>query len=364
MPKIETARARMLEEKRWIRENQGTTGEIYLNLGNSDRPAGDVNPYFSCFAAQGLLAGTPTQEDMDSVKNYLLWHAQAFLQAQGVLENHRITDGVLQPTGKYDSVDSYVAVFVSLLCQYGELGGDVATIDPDKTALELAMQQLSTLTENGLTRVKPGKSVFYTMDNLEVLAAYRDLARFCTSPQGISFLGGQSCGLSDAATNAAQQCEAGIVQKLWNPQENQFWVGLGKNDAPLGSSGMNVLYPDAVAQIYSAAFHLPLPGVDINALYRRFCDTMRWEAMEFGEDEAFSWGVLCYIAAVLGDAERAEAYLTLYAQKTAQSRAYPLHTADAGWVAKACAVLETHYTQKMERTLLQDLLYKQEGTTP
>ena len=41
-------------EKKWILENQGTEGEFYMNGSK----AGDVNPYFACMAALGLLAET------------------------------------------------------------------------------------------------------------------------------------------------------------------------------------------------------------------------------------------------------------------------------------------------------------------
>ena len=44
----------LIGEKRWILENQGSEGEIYMNGSE----AGDVNPYFACMAALGLLAET------------------------------------------------------------------------------------------------------------------------------------------------------------------------------------------------------------------------------------------------------------------------------------------------------------------
>ena len=40
--------------KKWILENQGPEGEFYMNGSK----AGDVNPYFACMAALGLLAET------------------------------------------------------------------------------------------------------------------------------------------------------------------------------------------------------------------------------------------------------------------------------------------------------------------
>ena len=44
----------LTREKKWILENQGPEGEIYMNGSK----AGDVNPYFACMAALGLLAET------------------------------------------------------------------------------------------------------------------------------------------------------------------------------------------------------------------------------------------------------------------------------------------------------------------
>ena len=42
------------QRKKWILENQDPEGEIYMNGSK----AGDVNPYFACMAALGLLAET------------------------------------------------------------------------------------------------------------------------------------------------------------------------------------------------------------------------------------------------------------------------------------------------------------------
>lgn len=64
----------LIGEKRWIIENQGSEGEIYMNGSE----AGDVNPYFACMAALGLLAETKncpiTETEKKAVGRYLDWH--------------------------------------------------------------------------------------------------------------------------------------------------------------------------------------------------------------------------------------------------------------------------------------------------
>lgn len=79
-------------EKAWIRENQGPDGEIYLNRSEAQQNIGDVIPYFSSLAAQGLLIVTRTQEDLDSVRNYLIWHRENFLREQGEITNYQLID--------------------------------------------------------------------------------------------------------------------------------------------------------------------------------------------------------------------------------------------------------------------------------
>ena len=67
-------------EKKWILENQGPEGEIYMNGSK----AGDVNPYFACMAALGLLAETKncpmTETEQKAVGRYLDWHTGVLLE--------------------------------------------------------------------------------------------------------------------------------------------------------------------------------------------------------------------------------------------------------------------------------------------
>lgn len=344
-----------LAEKAWIRENQGMSGEIYLNGGGGKQNIGDVIPYFSSLAAQGLLTGTPTQEDLDSVRDYLIWHRENFLQAQGEITNYQMIDGNLQSTGKQDSVDSYVAVYLSLLCEYGMLGGDISEVDPQLMALKLGVNTLQKLTNNGLTKTKPNGEIYYWMDNAEVLAAYYNIKHFAVSRYGEKWLGDQQKWLERTMTKAIDDSEAAVQKNLWNKAENRYEVGIG-NAKPFHFLGWNYLYPDAIAQVYYTAFDLFREDTRSKELYKTFSENIEWEYLHFGEDEKFNWSVLSLIAVKHGDVKRAEIYLEQYEKKIRQSRAYPIHTADAAWIVKTCDSLEKHYKQRMKTSLLDDIL--------
>ena len=76
-------------EKKWILENQGPEGEFYMNGSK----AGDVNPYFACMAALGLLAETKncpiTETEKKAVGRYLDWHIGILLETDGKMGIYR-----------------------------------------------------------------------------------------------------------------------------------------------------------------------------------------------------------------------------------------------------------------------------------
>lgn len=341
---------RLLKEKEWIRQNQDESGAIYMNNPGAAYSTGDVNPYFACLSAQGLLAGSPDMEDMKAVQRYLLWHRREFLKNQGELSNYRLEKSQLVETGERDSVDSYVAVYLSLLCQYGLAGGDLNIADSKQAALQTGLAKLESLRQGGLTQVDEENETIYLMDNIEVLAAYEDIQELVYSNSGRAWLRTQGPQIKRRMSENIRDGKADILNMLWNKKEKRFEVGLGATDI-LAFSGWGNLYPDAVAQIYPKAFGVTLYKLGQPKLYRTFCENLKWEKMEF-ESEEFYWSILSYIAVLSGDVKRAETYLAEYEKKVDISRDYPLHTADAAWAAKAYAELEQVYIKRVKKGLL------------
>lgn len=350
--KIEKVRSLAEKEKRWIAENQGSEGQIYLNY--TDDGAGDVNPYFACLAAQGLLSGEATDEELEQAFAYICWHREHFLEEQGEISNYRLIGGQLLTQGDKDSVDSYVAVFLSLLCRFGEAGGDLTEADPDGEALCLGIHKLEELWDGGLTKVSPDNGIRYLMDNVEVLGALNDMKNYLDTDRGHWLSEGRSQECMEMLERMIKEGRETTERLLWNDKESRYEIGLDDAGRIFKFESWEQLYPDAVAQIYGAAFLKDMAGNkrgrDLYGMFNRVYD---WERMELPEEEAFGWAVLSYIAVEMEDADRAETYLHEYESSTKKERAYPLHTAEAGWTARTCAGLEKVYEKALNRSILE-----------
>ena len=128
-----SARQKWLEtvltgEKKWILENQGPEGEIYMNGSK----AGDVNPYFACMAALGLLAETKncpiTETEKKAVDRYLDWHSGILLETDGKMGIYRKESGKLIYKEKADSEDGYLGMYLFLMGKYPLYTGEAGWI--------------------------------------------------------------------------------------------------------------------------------------------------------------------------------------------------------------------------------------------
>lgn len=329
-------------EKEWIRERQGTDGRLYMSEGE------DTNPYFACLAVQGLLSGHISKADLDAAGAYIDWHCQRFMEWQGEIPDFSVTDGA-ENVNEPDSVDAYVAVFLSLLCRKAEITGALSEQEAD--AIKLGMRKLEELTVDGLTLVKEGDLRFYLMDNIEVLACYQDIQRLKDRLDSFD-------EMAEEAEVRTEKMRSAIREKIWNPEAFRYEVGIQTGGDVIEASDPGRFYPDGVVQIYGIAFGQYLTGrEDAAKLYERFCDTFSWETMEL-DGVSFYWSEPVMAAAESGDLERAGIYLEAYKKCVEGDRSYPLHIGTAGWTARACARMEEIYRKQMESSLLQDIVNK------
>lgn len=339
MPKIERVRARAEIEKEWIRTRQGADGRLFMNGG------GTINPYFACLAAQGLLSGHVSKADLDTAGHYIDWHCRKFVEWNGEVPDFSVEDNG-ESAEKPDSVDAYVAVFLSLLCQKAEITGNIS--EAESVVLSQGMRKLDELTAGGLTSVREGDSRCYLMDNIEVLACYQDIQSLEERLDGFG-------EIAEKAQNRAEETETAIREKMWNTEMFRYEVGIQDNGNVMEADELEKFYPDGVVQVYGAIFGKYLTGIDdAEELYERFCSAFSWETMEV-DGVSFYWSELALAAAELGDLRRAEIYLDTYEKCMDDGRDYPLHIGTAGWMAKACARMEEVYRERMESSLLRDM---------
>lgn len=348
------------QEKEWIRKNQGAEGEIYLNNTNANKETGDVNPYFACQAAMGLLSGEVTEDDIQCVTEYLSWHTRRLVESEGEICNYQVKNGILLSTGEYDSVDSYVAVFLTLLCEFVEKGGLLEDIESWQEAVEISFQKLQSLTEDQLTRVSEKKASFYLMDNAEVYEACDRMAHMLESETIPWKNPKERMAFSAAFKKAAEEYRDGIEKNLWNSEEERYEIGLSEGGDYFVFQGWDVLYPDAAAQIYPIACGFSSEETQREEqLYNKFCEQYDWQHLYLSDE--FSWPVFAYVASKLKDMESAEIYLHTYNTKYKNNRSYPLHTADSGWTARTCGEVITFLKKEAEKGLWEILIDYMEG---
>ena len=345
MEKAEKYQNILQTEKEWIQKNQGVTGEIYLNSPYNDRTSGDVNPYFACQAARGMLCGEIMQEQLQGVGAYLSWHSEKLVEHEGEICNYRMIKGELLPTGEYDSVDAYLAVFLSLVVEYDKSGGNLSEIQLCEKAVDISIETLEKITLNGLTHVSPENKVAYFMDNAEVADACKKMSEMLQDEDSSSRGWAQRDKKALYFHNKAYEIEQGITQELWNEREHRFEIGLDAHRWPLEFKSWKKLYPDAASQIYSVAYDVYPQGKNVSKkLYETMCNEIKWQHLDTGNE--FGWPVLAYIALKLNDIQSAEIFLDNYVKQADDSREYPYHTADAAWIARTCDLLFEYYTNR------------------
>lgn len=344
------------QEKAWLATQQGEEGAIYVyDLGEDE--SGTVIPYFSCRAALGMLAGDPGEEELQFVESYLIWHTEELIKSEGIISDYKVTPEGLEPKGSYDSVDSYIALYLNLLATYVEKGGSLEQIPYVEEAVELCIARLMEISWNGLTTVSVKKEVYYLMDNLEVLEAYEKMAALMNS--GNKEIENWEKKENDKTffEQAAKASREEIKAYFWNAEEERFEVGMNSDFSYLRYHGMEEFYPYAVAQIYPVACGVNLIDREkMEELYLELSKVHSWQDLRLEDD--FEWPVLSYVAAKLGDIESAKEYLENYRKKYEEIREYPFKTPDAGWAARACAELYVYYEEKANRGLWDLFLEK------
>lgn len=344
LPKIEKVRETARTEKEWILQNQGEDGAIYFTDSRDV-----INPYFACLAVLGLYSGDCNAQDLKAADNYLAWHCQRFLASDGVIPDYRIRQE-RENEKKPDSEDAYIALYLLALCRKQEVAGSLT--EKEKDSVVLGIEKLDDITQDGITFVREGSKVCYYMDNVEVLAAYRELGRLAEA----------NGEYPDFAQQMTEKYNRGLVQLqhiFWNSGIKCYFVEKEDPGMNTRKETFSVFYPYAIAQVYRDAYDLKQESyVDSETLWQMFCDAYEWEEMDMGDD-VFYWTELSYIAVKQGDIERAEDYLEKYIALTVESRKYPFYVGNSGWAARTCAELENYYERKINTGLLQDLICRE-----
>ena len=342
-------------EKDWILQCQMEDGLILYREWDPDFETEEqtVVPYFSSIAALGLLSGTVTEEQVQGALAYQTWYLdhlndeqQDPVDGRGTMFDYLVTRSgaqvSIQSTGRFDSVDSYAALFLLVADRYADVVSPAFAHERAEDLLVVVDVLLRTLDSNGLACTKTEYPVQYLMDNCEVYAGLRAAADLLEQiePDGARLK--RTVEAADALLEAMERF-------LWDSQQNQYYTGIFE-ERVLKTHAWEEFYPDGVSQLFPMCFGILEPASDRSAqLYNAFCAAWDWETMDVQRREInqFYWCLMAYAAALQEDEPRLQLYLQNYqAVLQREGRQYPLYTGDSGWMALACSQMEEYYQNK------------------
>lgn len=283
------------EEADWLRSCQLPGGAI------KQTPSGDrVIPYFANLAARTMAMIEPQW-----AKDYMNWYLEHLNLPDrwglaGTIYDYGVRDGVLIPTGDYDSADSYASTFLSLVADYYRETGDTDFILTNKDSIDLVAGVVLALQEqDGLVAAKPRYRTKYLMDNSE---NYRGLLDWADTLAHIGFP-----GEAETYREAAERIYAGIQNVLFDAETGRYaWSlsWLGKRYPREGR-----WYPDGVSQVTLISCGLFSPeSSEAKAIWEWF--NSRFPGWEEGrKKDVFPWGEVAITAAMMKDHRRVRTYV-------------------------------------------------------
>ena len=329
------------EEAAWLWGQQLPNG-AFATYAKADGEV-SVNPYFAVAAAIALTAHDGAPEAGERVRRYLDWHFSHLNTAEadpnglaGTVFDYRVTmtNGEItaeEPTGDYDSTDSYAALFLVLLRDYAARYGNTALLSDHAEQIRQVAEVIFASMEKGYSYAKPDYRMMYLMDNCEVYGGLRAAAEL-----------GELIGDGDLQKKAANAVS--VYQKRflldWYRDGHFRWAMAPDEKGRFQEEefSWDRFYPDAAAQLYPVIWGLVKPNsLPAKRVYADFCRSRQWEKMDYREQgvSQFYWGVFALAAAKMGDADRLNGWLARYEKAVSPDRAYPLYCFDSAVVLLA-----------------------------
>lgn len=269
-----------------------------------------IIPYFANLAAMALLPDRPLD-----VRDYLQWYLAHLNRPDrfglyATIYDFAVDDnGFEQPTQGYDSADSYAATFLTLLRAYVETTGDRDFVRANLVDIERVASVILQLQDSdGLVWATAARREKYLMDNCE---DYRGLDDFAAVMDDL--------GVSDAAAvvrEAARRIADGIETRFWDPARGNYdWAiytfrVLGRKVAEFPrKSSWRQWYPGTVAQVFPVVTGVLRPSDPRAVSLYASLNARHPGWVNQAKRDPNPWSVLGYAAALMGDDQRAMAFV-------------------------------------------------------
>jgi len=253
---------------------QAPDGSMALN------PAGDyVEPYF---ATKALIVAQDGGLDVHEAALAWIDWALPRQRPNGLFRRYCRRDGEWKDCAPADADDSMLALWMQLLYRMAPSSGMPTGW---RRSVAVSQRQLEMLRNRrlGVYHVSQRNHVALLMDNVEVYAALKDVARVqlqLNDPSG------------KTTEEQANQLGIDIQRVFWSRRANRFRPSMQKTRP--------AFYPDVVAQVYPWLAGMSGPGMDARQSWKQWKRSFGTAWIERRYD-SHPWGLVALAAEELGD---------------------------------------------------------------
>lgn len=331
-------------ERAYIAGNQIENGAIPMTYNANAELT--VNPYFSCYAVLALLDDAENYQD--EVKSYFEWHfahlnteKTDYAGIDGTIYDHIVTveNGIVTAERmhprKYDSSDSYAAIFLTVLNKYYNETGDAEYIISKRNDIARVVNAMTATMHNGLAFACPDYKIKFLMDNSEVYEGAvngAELFEKVICPADSSYN-----KTLDICKDTASDVSEAIERQMWDYNNGYYKTALNPSGTSAAKVNWSSFYPTATSQLFAISCGVISPETErAKNLYSTFCEYHDWEHLNFNSE--FCWGSVVIAAAKMNDKDRVITYAESYNEEYGD-HAYPLYSGDAGRAAHGVQII-------------------------
>lgn len=331
-------------ERAYIAGNQIENGAIPMTYNANAELT--VNPYFSCYAVLALLDDAENYQD--EVKTYFEWHfahlnteKTDYAGIDGTIYDHIVTveNGIVTAERmhprKYDSSDSYAAIFLTVLNKYYNETGDAEYIISKRNDIARVVNAMTATMHNGLAFACPDYKIKFLMDNSEVYEGAvngAELFEKVICPADSSYN-----KTLDICKDTASDVSDAIERQMWDYNNGYYKTALNPSGTSAAKVNWSSFYPTATSQLFAISCGVISPETErAKNLYATFCEYHDWEHLNFNSE--FCWGSVVIAAAKMNDKDRVITYAESYNEEYGD-HAYPLYSGDAGRAAHGVQII-------------------------
>jgi len=333
-------------EAEWLWSQQLPNGAFAFYYHNNGEVS--VNPYFSETVAIALINYDNSKDSKKKIEKYFDWHFSHLNNKTYDINNlegtiydykYKLNNGKIieeSTSKKYDSTDSYAALFLKALADYAKNFGIDKTkgyiLNNANSINQIVNVILSTMVYD-YSYAKPNYKIIYLMDNCEVYSGLKS-AEFLYS----NIIKTRN-DLLKSVKYKIEYFDNNFDKDWWKNDHYASILNKDRSEYTHINFTYSQFYPSATSQLLPFNFELidPFSNEHAQIVYKKMGEYWKWEEMDYFKrnESDFYWTNFALFASVFKDQKKLDKYLIEYQKIVDNGRKYPLYSSESGKILLA-----------------------------